>query len=215
MVLGECLSLLQYKQTGSSVALLICQEKRLRTQCQHWETEDRVFDGFLCPRMRHTQWICICSKCKEPLAPGSLRVTFMDLSSQAPIGLYRTYLNWDFQRLIAWHKFVQWLIGAVRNISLIQIAPLLNFKALHQTRRCTNFLTEQSCISFIKMGILPSFILTDSWTNVLINKQTKYPSGPQQSASTENLTWTVKVKSCNVLIVLITNLFINESVRLP
>lgn len=58
---------------------------------------------------------------------------FMDLSSQAPISVCRTCLHWDFQRLVAWPKFVQWLIEAVRSTSQMQTAPLLDFEALHHT----------------------------------------------------------------------------------
>lgn len=124
--------------------------------------------------------------------------TFTGLNSQAAVSFYRTFLNWGFHRLITWPKFMQWLIGAVRSPSLIQRVSPLKFEALHQTRRCTNVLTEQSCIPFIKVAILQSFILINSWTNLLINKQIKYPSGSQQSASTENLIQTLRL-NCKTL----------------
>lgn len=64
VVVGEFLLLLQYRQTESPFTLPLCQEKRLRTQCQHWERRSRVFDGFLCLRMQHAQWIYMCNKWK-------------------------------------------------------------------------------------------------------------------------------------------------------
>lgn len=112
---------------------------------------------------------------------------FMDLNSQAPVRFYRTFLNWGFH-------LAQICTMIHRSNEKHVPDTELKFEALHQTRRCTNILKEKPYIPFIKMAILQSFILINSWTNLLINKQAKYPSGPRQSASIENLIQTVKAE---------------------
>lgn len=64
VVVGEFLLLLHYRQTESPFTSPLGQEKRLRTQWQHWERRSWECDGFLCLRMQHAQWISMCSKWK-------------------------------------------------------------------------------------------------------------------------------------------------------